>query len=316
MSDYVSSDFYRASSQEEEFSSAQLKRDYTPSAHQYANDHNVSLEEAFNHVLSNDGHDADEILWTGVPLDEKDSSVGTIIKGKKITLVCNSTLTDMYNDTFAAAVTGNSSTFVTYRNLRNEKNIHSGDIHTPYCGKGLRHKIQFTDEGRDVNTTTFILSAPWISSRKDLVSKLIKTRPILEIRVDNDGKLERFIVPQDFSGGGQSTACASAMVTWDGEYWTVKILQEFINGFADDVEASISDLKKLELDKVPSVSHDDVPSIYYDDVPSVSYDTVPMEFSDDQVFSVLHQVVSSIGLDEFTVVSNDNFQTSDYVTEF
>jgi len=324
MSDYVSSDFYRASSQEEEVHSAQLRRDYTPSAQQYANDHNVPLEEAFNQVLSNDGHNADEILWTGIPLDENDSSVGTVIKGKKITLVCNSVLTDMYNDTFAAEFTGDTSTFVTYRNLKSYKNIHSGDIHTPYCGKGLRHKIQFTDEGRDVNTTTFILSAPWISSRKDLVSKLIRTRPILEIRVDNDGKLERFIVPQDFSGGGQSTACASAMVTWDGENWTVKVLQEFINGFADDVETSISDLKKLELDKVPSVSHDDVPSVshddvpsvYYDDTPSVSHDTVPMEFDDDQVFSVLHQVVSSIGLDEFTVVSNDNIQTSDYVTEF
>jgi hypothetical protein len=316
MSDYVSSDFYRASSQEEEVHSAQLVRDYTPSAQQYASDHNVSLEEALNKVLSDDGHNADETLWTGVPLDENDSSVGTVIKGKKITLVCNSVLTDMYNDTFAAEVTGDTSTFVTYRNLKSYKNIHSGDIHTPYCGKGLRHKIQFTDEGRDVNTTTFILSAPWISSRKDLVSNLIKTRPILEIRVDNDGKLERFIVPQDFSSGGQSTACACAMVTWDGEYWTVKILREFINGFADDVNTSISDLKKLEFDKVPCVSHDDVPSIYYDDTPSVSHDTVPMEFNDDQVFSVLHQVVSSIGLDEFTVVSNDNFQTSDYVTEF
>lgn len=323
MSDYVSSDAYRASSQEEEVHSAQLMRDYTPSAQQYANDHNVSLEEAFNHVLSDDGHNADDITWTLVPLNENDSTIGTVFKAKNITLVCNSALTNMYNDTYTVSITGETNTFVTYRNLKSQDATHSGDIHTPYCRKGLRHNIKCIP--KDINTKTFILSAPWISSHRDLVSKLAETRPILEIRVDNDGKLERFIVPQDFSGGGQSTACASAMITWDGEYWTVKIIQEFINGFADDVETSISDLKKLELDKVP-VSHDEVPSVLHDEVPSVSYDDEVPSISHDELHSVSYvdevpsvpydYVVPSVSHNEFTIVSHDNFSTSDYETEF
>ncbi len=349
MSDYVSSDAYRASSQEEEVHSAQLIRDYTPSAQQFANDHNVSLEEAFNHVLGNDGHNADEILWTRVPLNENDSTIGTVFKAKNITLVCNSALTDMYNDTYAVSftdetntsVTDKTNTFVTYRNLNSQDATHSGDIHTPYLNKGLRHKLKCYP--RDVKRKMVIVSAPWKSSHRDLVSKLAETRPILEIRVDNDGKLERFIVPQDFSGGGQSTACASAMITWDGENWTVKILQEFINGFADDVETSISDLKKLELDKVPSVSHDEVSSVshdelhsvsYDDEVPSVSYDYVVPSVSHNEFTIVSHDelhsvsyvdevpsvpydyVVPSVSHNEFTIVSHDNFSTSDYETEF
>ena len=340
MSDFFSSEQYRQDSQVEEERSARLVDDYTPSAMEYASEHNVPLDIAFNHILRYNGHDADEVKWTRIPLNETDTVIGTKIKAKIISVVCNSVLTEMYNDTYVVGITGEKSTFVTYRQLISSQNTHSGDKNTPYGGKGLRHVVDFHDTGKDVKTQTFIVSAPWISSRRDLVTKLIETKPILEIRVENDGELKRYIVPQNFSDGGQNTACASAMITWDGENWTVKILQEFINGFADDVATSISDLKNYQSrvsqpsvisvayddDDVPSVAHnydgvlsgsfddDCVPSIAYDDcVPSVAYD-------DDDVPSVApnYDGVMSGPFDDDCIpsVAYDRVSTSDYVSEF
>jgi hypothetical protein len=268
--DRVSSEQYRIDSQGEEVRSAQLYNDYTPSAMEYAHDHNIPLDQAFQHVLQSDGHDPDEIKWTRVPLNETDTPVGAEILGKKISVVCNSIITARYNDTYVSRLDGDDATSVTFRQLSSPHNIHSGDKQTPYGGRGLRHVIDFVgihENGRK----TFIMSAPWISGKRDRVQLLCETKPILEIRVDNDGELKRFIIPQDFSGGEEHTACVSAMVTRDGEFWKVKILQKFINGYADDVNASISDLKQINFeDDLPSVACDDeVPSfVLCDDVPS------------------------------------------------
>lgn len=308
MNDNFSSDQYREASQAEEVRSAGLYEDYTPSAMDYANEHNVPLDVAFNHVLRANGEDAEEVKWTRIPLNKTDTAIGTEIKAKELSVACNSGLTGMYNDTYVVAKTRETYTSVTYRQLTSSKNTHSGDKTTPYLGKGLRHVINFPEEGKDVNTQTFVVSAPWISGRRELVTKLIETKPILEIRVvTSDGELKRYIVPQNFSDGRQNTACASVMITWNGENWTVKILQEFINGFADDVATSIVDLKNF-LSRVsqPSVACDDVPSVVYyddDDVPSVApnYDGVLSgPFDDDSVPSV----------------AQDRLPTSDYIIEF
>jgi hypothetical protein len=268
--DRLSSEQYRIDSHGEEVRSAQLYNDYTPSAIEYAHDHNIPLDEAFQHVLQSDGYDAEEIKWTRVPLNETDTVVGAEIKAKNLSIVCNSILTGRYNDTYVAAINGEDSTSVTFRQLSSQHNTHSGDKHTPYGGRGLRHVINFrkTDEP---NIRTFVMSAPWISGKKDKVETLTETKPILEIRVDNDGELKRYIIPQDFSGGEGHTACASAMVTRDGEFWNVKILQKFIDGYADDVPTSISDLKQInfQVDEPSVVCDDEVPSfVLCDDVPS------------------------------------------------
>ena len=256
MTDNISSEQYRYASREEGENSEQIYADCTPSAMGYAHDHGISLDEAYNHVLAQAGYDAEEVKWTRVPLNDTDSAIGAEIKGKKISVVCNSMLKDgLYNDTYLTAITGENSTSVTFRQLKSQYNTHSGDKHTPY---GLRH-VMDCGGTPDVDTRMFVLSAPWIVGKKDHVQKLSTTQPILEIRVDNDGELRRYIIPQDFSGGERYTACASAMVTWDGEFWKVKILQKFINGYADDVQTSISDLKQINFeDYMPS---DDVPSV-------------------------------------------------------
>lgn len=312
MSDNFSSDQYRHASQEEEVRSAGLYEHLTPSAEAFANEHNVPLDVAFNHVFRANGEDPEEVRWTRIPLNEADTAIGTEIKAKELSIACNSGLhTGMYNDTYVVAITEETATSVTYRQLTSSQNTHSGDIPTPYLERGLRHTTTFVDAGKDVKTRTFVTSASWMSGRRGPVTELIETKPILEIRVvTRNGEMKRYIVPQNFSDGGQNTACASAMITWDGENWTVKIIQEFINGFADDVATSISDLKnylsRVSQPSVPSVACDDgVLSVAYedDDVPSVApcYDGVLSgPFDDDDVPSVAH----------------DNFHPSDYVTEF
>lgn len=321
MSDCFSSDQYRQDSQAEKVRSAGLYEDYTPSAMEYASANGVPLDAAYDHVLRVDGHDAVEAKWTRIPLNEDDTAIGTEIKAKELSVACNSGLhTGMYNDTYAVAITGETATTVTYRQLTSSQNTHSGDKTTPYLGRGLRHTLDFLEDGKDVNTRTFVTSASWMSGRRGPVTELIKTKNILEIRVvTSDGELERYIVPQNFTDGGQNTACASAMITWDGENWTVKIIQEFINGFADDVATSISDLKSF----ISRVSQPSVPSVACDDgVLSGPFDdgVLSVAYEDDDVPSVApgYDGVMSGPFDDDNVpsVACDNFHTSDYVTEF
>jgi hypothetical protein len=321
MDDRLSSEQYRDDSLLERQRSQEIYNDYTPSAVEYAHDNGISLDQAYNHVLAQAGHDVEEVKWTRVPLNETDTPVGAEIQGKNISVVCNSIITARYNDTYVSTLDGDDATSVTFRQLRSPHNIHSGDKHTPYGGRGLRHVIDFVGT-HEKDRKTFIMSAPWISGRKDHVQLLCETKPILEIRVDNDGELKRFIIPQDFSGGEEHTACVSAMVTREGEFWKVKILQKFINGYADDVNASISYLKQINFeDDLPSVAcGDDVPR---DDVSSfVDIDDVPSVICSDDVPSSMPSIVycdevpSFVPSDCYSNPVMVEHSSSDYQVEF
>jgi hypothetical protein len=233
----VSSEAYRGASQIERSFSDQAYEAATPAAESYSAAHGIPVEEARKVVDPN--YSANK--WGRIPLEGEDAKVGTQIRGKEIQLVCNSNLYRLYNDTYSINFTGaNQATSVTYRATESIHQSHSGDMKTPF---GLRHIITF--KGIHQSSTAYILSASWTAGQRGPITELAGTNPILEIRAETNGDLKRYVIPQDFSAGGNMTACVNASVTWDGEYYTVTIMREFIRGFADDVNSSIADLKLL-----------------------------------------------------------------------
>ena len=94
MDDRLSSEQYRDDSLLERQRSQEIYNDYTPSAVEYAHDNGISLDQAYNHVLAQAGHDVEEVKWTRVPLNETDTPVGAEIQGKNISVVCNSIITE------------------------------------------------------------------------------------------------------------------------------------------------------------------------------------------------------------------------------
>ena len=233
----ASSDAYRGASQIERSYSDQAWEAVTPFAESHSAAHGISVEEARKILDSN--FNANK--WGRVQLEGEDAKVGVQIREKNVEIVCNSNQRGTYNDTYGTVITGEDPvTSVTYRTIESIHQSHSGDINTPY---GLRHII--TLKGIHQSSTAYILSAPWTAGQRGPITKLTESNPILEIRAETDGNLKRYVIPQDFSAGGNMTACVNASVTWDGEYYTVTIMREFIRGFADDVQSSIADLKLL-----------------------------------------------------------------------
>ena len=58
----------------------------------------------------------------------------------------------------------------------------------------------------------------------------------MELRiVDKDNIHKRFVIPQNFVDRNQNTACAGAIVTFDGLLFNVKIICEYCGGFANNV---------------------------------------------------------------------------------
>jgi hypothetical protein len=232
---HTSSEAYRGASQIERSCSDEAYEAATPLAQEYSASHGVSVEEARKVVDPN--YDANK--WGRIPLEGEDAKVGAQIRAKSVELVCNSNLHGMYNDTYGSVITSaDSVTSVTYRATESVHQSHSGDIKTPF---GLRHIIKY--KGISQSSVSHVISASWTAGQRGPITKLTESNPILEIRAETDGVLKRYVIPQDFSEGGNMTACVNANVTWDGEYYTVTIMREFIHGFADDVQASIADLK-------------------------------------------------------------------------
>lgn len=232
---HTSSEEYRGLSQIERSCSDQAWEAATPAAEAHSAAHGISVEEARKVVDPN--YDAN--MWARIQLEGVDAKVGAQIRAKSVAVVCNSNLRGMYNDTYGTVITGaDPVTSVTYRAMKSVHQSHSGDINTPF---GLRHIITF--KGIHQSSTAYILSASWTAGQRGPINKLTESNPILEIRAETDGVLKRYVIPQDFSEGGDMTACVNASVTWDGEYYTVTIMREFIRGFADDVQSSIDDLK-------------------------------------------------------------------------
>jgi hypothetical protein len=239
----VSSDIYRNVSDSSRALSNVAWENATPLAAAYAMANDVSEEVARQAI----DPDYETHRWERVQLQGEDSKVGDQIRSPKVQLVCNSLLNGRYNDTYA---TQNNPTmpqvptsYVTYRSRHSVTMNHSGDQQTTY---GLRHTIGL-NKPDTIGSTVHILSASWTSGQCGPVALLTSTQPILEIRTEaHDGTLARYIIPQDFSQGGEMTASVNARATWDGEMWTVTIMQEFVRGFADDVSASIAGIAQLQ----------------------------------------------------------------------
>jgi hypothetical protein len=233
----VSSDVYRNMSDSSRALSAVAWENATPLAAAYSLANNVSEEVARQAI----DPDYETHRWERIPLQGEDSKVGDQIRSPKVQLVCNSLLYGLYNDTYATQ--NNPTAYVTYRMRHSGTMDHSGDQQTTY---GLRHTIGLYKPDC-VGSTVHILSASWTSGQCGPVALLTSTQPILEIRTEAmDGTLARYVIPQDFSRGGEMTACVNARATWDGEMWVVTIMQEFVRGFADDVPASIADIAQLQ----------------------------------------------------------------------
>lgn len=255
--DYLrtSSDCYRSSSDCDRTYSQTKNEAYYESAKLFCQTNVCSFDDAMKKF----NPDWDEDLWKLVPLNETDSNVGdSFTTNGKIYVVCNSICDGiLYNDTY----TCNSNEYVCYINKDSANLSHSGDILTT---KYLRHVISFKTSTDIVNTNFFTISAGWVHGRSKPISSLIATRPVLEIRTEEKNTDEnkkgtneeyirkRYMIPQNFleinkEEKQESTAFLTARVEYNSETktWKATICNDFISGFANDIESSYNDIKKL-----------------------------------------------------------------------
>jgi hypothetical protein len=277
--DELSSAGYRQASANDHITSSGYIEDATPMAIHYAEEHGTSLDDALRVVLDSKKLDSNDIMWNRIELEPEDVQVGTVFICKGIQVCTNSKrIGGRYNDTYAVS---KSKQFMNYNKKSCDWAAHSGDISTEY---GLRHTLIFTKEINNMaNEEVYIFSASWLSGKKENINVLTETHPIMEFRTTSDDKtLKRFVIPQNFTTGGNYTSCAGAKITHDGENYRVEVISVFCGGFADDINTSITDII-THFNKQPSddimgggeaVVHnmvDDSPSEMYDDYnPSVS----------------------------------------------
>lgn len=209
----------------------------------------------YHQIISRMCPEWEEDKWKSVVPEEKDSEVGDVIKTKQLFVSCNSSIRTIYNDTIGVFIDKDTNDFVTYKFTKSMIMAHSGDRNINY---GLRHSIKF-DPSKIEGKIGFIISAPWVASRPKPITELAETRPIFEVCTEDGSVLKRFIIPQDFSVGGNKTACVNAEITYTDGLWNVVLKREFVNGFADDMKTLVNDLRKMngmgELD-VSVSSHD------------------------------------------------------------
>jgi hypothetical protein len=207
----------------------------------YAQFESQQTGQDFHKVMTRICPEWEEDKWKSVVPEEKDLQVGDIIETKNIFVYCNSVLKSMYNDTIGVFFDKDNNDYVTYNATKSQFMEHSGDRHITY---GLRHEVKF--DKKDIEGKVgYIISAPWVASKSKPIAELAETRPIFEVCTEDDGVLKRFIIPQDFSIGGNKTACVNAEITYNNDLWKVVIKREFVNGFADDMRTLINDLRKM-----------------------------------------------------------------------
>ena len=242
---------FRVSSEHDSHATQSMFDTFDMSVRTYSKSHNVSLSEARKQVIP--GYDDDR--WNLIRLEGYDSKVGDTITSSKVSVCCNSLFENqLYNDTFAVGfkkflIPGDDSDVtmfnVTYNKMNSPYFTHSGDEFPEY---GLRHRISILD---DIDTT-YILSAAWNKSKPRPLSTLDETKPILEIRTEDEDEnnqdqptiLKRYILPQDYGRSGDSTACVNAKITYDKDTkkYTVTLCRDFIKGFADDIKTVSNEL--------------------------------------------------------------------------
>ena len=242
---------FRSDADSDAIFSFEQKTQATPEAVVYAQSHNLPLEEAIIEVvkLQNPNININNFKWAGIPLHPDDINIGDVFVCKELEICTNSLLNGyndkIYNDTYAGHLEGEA----TYLGSKNISVIHGGDNYIRY---GLQHIMTFTKDTLDKKLKPYkhsiiIFSAPWKKGMPIQINELNSTNPIMELRiVDKDNIHKRFVIPQNFVDRNQNTACAGAIVTFDGSMFNVKIICEYCGGFANDVSKSVSDvLSKL-----------------------------------------------------------------------
>lgn len=279
--DNFSSAGYRQASASDHVTSSAYVEEATPMAMQYAEEHGTSLDDALRVVLDANKLDSNDIMWNRIELEPEDVQNGTVFICKEIQVCTNSKrIGGRYNDTYAVS---KNKKFINYNKKSCEWAGHSGDISTEY---GLRHTIIFTKEVNNmVNEEVYIFSASWLSGEKENINVLTETHPIMEFRTtSHNNSLKRYVIPQNFTTGGNFTSCAGAKITHDGENYRVEVISVFCGGYADNNKTSITDViayfDKQSTDNMIGSEAivysiiDDNPSVIYDDyVPSVSSNT-------------------------------------------
>jgi hypothetical protein len=198
----------------------------------------------FNEVMTTYCPTWNEDKWKSIVPEANDLQVGEVIETKNLFVCCNSVLNGMYNDTIGVFIDkNNKSDHVTYHNRISDFMKHSGDMKISY---GLRHEVKFNSKDIE-GKIGYIISAPWVSGKSEYIRKLVETRPIFEVCTEDDDVIKRYIIPQDFSASNNNskTACVNAEITHSNGLWKIVLKREFINGFADDMETIVSDLRKM-----------------------------------------------------------------------
>ena len=237
--DNLTSAGYRQASANDHITSSGYIDDATPMAMQYAEKHGTSLDDALRVVLDSKKLDSNDILWNRIELEPEDVQIGTVFVCKGIQVCTNSNrIGGRYNDTYTVSKT---KKYINYNKKSCEWAGHSGDISTEY---GLRHTLIFTEEINNMtDEEVYIFSASWLSGKKENINVLTETRPIMEFRpTSNDNTLKRYVIPQNFTTGGNYTSCAGAKITHDGENYRVEVISVFCGGYADDINTSITDI--------------------------------------------------------------------------
>jgi hypothetical protein len=229
-------------------------------AHQLSQSHGLNFNEAMTRISPSWKKDK----WATVVPEVEDSKVGDVITTKSLFVCCNSILNGMYNDTIGVFIDKITDSHVTYSKKLSSNMIHSGDMNITY---GLRHEITLSPSNLD-GKVGYIVSSPWVSGRSRPITELATTCPIFEICTEDDGVLKRYIIPQDFSEGGNNTACVNAEITFNDGMWKITLKRDFIGGFASDMFALVLNLRHMaNVDKfvnTPSVNMDQpgIPSFH------------------------------------------------------
>lgn len=240
---------YRHSSKLERSETQDMYDHHKAAAMKMAEECGITVDEAMEKLNPNWADDK----WKVVELEKDDLTVGQMITTSEFPgIVTNSKLKNgEYNDTIVMMVSDDKdkkTDCVTYLSRSSEHAFHSGDIRNDHLEYNLRHTIKVTPSKK----TGALISSGWKSRCAIPIGNLIPTEPVLEIRTseasgDGNKSLKRYVIPQDFSEGDTHTACVSAIFwyTEETKMWSIKLVREFIFGFADTPDILETYVKKI-----------------------------------------------------------------------
>jgi hypothetical protein len=232
---------YRHSSKLERSETQDMYEHHKLAAMKMAEDCGMTVDEAMEKLNPNWADDK----WKVIELEKDDLTVGQLITTSEFPgIVTNSKLKNgEYNDTIVMMVSDEKTECVTYLSRSSENAFHSGDIRNDHLDYNLRHTIKVTPSKK----TGALISSGWKNRASIPIGNLIPTEPVLEIRTSSSEEKKRYVIPQDFSEGDNHTACVSAVFwyTEETKMWSIKLVREFIFGFADTPDILETYVKKI-----------------------------------------------------------------------